>query len=489
LACAACLSDCDMSPSGRGDLLKRPIFFTKSGLHALTLFLLLTRFKSFECLHSSFQECGRSIHHRGNNVHLRDSASPAFQELASKIIDTRNQIAVITDNPWSIHDMPRKRKNELLKALHANLKAPHVAQVHLLGEVSSRGTLPLENLSRSSRKLFTYDLESRMTFYTAIEYANRCLPSGTTFVIANADIIFAHESTRLLPRFLQQSAVVALTRHNMNERGQGVLHSDPSASQDVWSMKTPFEAHEGLDIPLGYLGSDNRFAYLLNDMQVSLHNWCTDVVVWHHHLTNIRGEKERLPEPYKFLDVSRPRLSWFDFDVVSTPLEGLGSRPIDVLRFDLPRMANKEAWTSESKSLRFSPAWTEDALIVALARSEQQAPQRHKAFVGQVKGASRRSERSTSTGSPLRSFPTPSHFLDICWDAWMHESYEWKWIIFPPKIYSAVPSFRIDLTLVLVPFEVARFLCQTEWSSMLIGIHNSDGSFREFIDCEKRPSR
>jgi hypothetical protein len=170
-----------------------------------------------------------------------------------------------------------------------------------------------------------------------------------------------------------------------------VLNSDPSVSQDVWSMKTPFEANKTLDIPLGYLGSDNRVTYLLNDMQVSLHNWCTDVVVWHQHLSNIRGKKETLPAPYMFVEMSRPRLSWFEFNVVNTPLEGLGSLPIDVLRFDLLRMANKEAWTSESKSLRVSSPWKEDALIVALARLEQRAP---------------------------------SHFLDICWYAWMYESFE-----------------------------------------------------------------
>jgi hypothetical protein len=416
-----------------------------------------------------------------------DTPPPALQVLNSKIVDARNQIVVLTDNPSSINDIPAKRKTELLEALQSNLRAPHVAQVHLLGEASSQGTLPFEKLPfEKSKKLFTYDLESRMTFYTAIDYANRCLAPGTTFVIANADINFAHESTRLLPRFLQPNAVVALTRHNLNENGQGVLHSDPSASQDVWSMTTPFQANEALDIPLGYLGSDNRIAYLLHEMHISLHNWCTDVLVWHHHLTNIRGEKERLPEPYKFVDVSRPRLSWFDFDIIRTPLEGVGTRPIDVLRFDLPQMSGKEAWTSDSKSLQFSSPWTEDALIVALARLEQQAPQRRKAFVGNGASESLQRERSASVAT-LRTFPGPSHFLDICWDAWMHESYEWKWIIFPPKIYSAVPSFKLESTLILVSLEVGRFLCQTEWSSMLIGIHNADGSFREFIDC-KEPS-
>lgn len=214
------------------------------------------------------------MHQQGNK--LRDDTSPAFQKLNSKIIDTRNQIVVLTDDPWSISDMPAKRRQELFEALQANIEAPHIAQVHLLGEASSQGSLPFRKLP--SEKLFTYDLKSRMTFYTAIEYANRCLPSGTTFAIANADIILAHESTRLLPRFLLQNAVVALTRHELNERGQGGLNSDTSVSQDVWSMKTPFEANKTLDIPLGYLGSDNRVAYLLNDMQVSLHNWCTDVV-------------------------------------------------------------------------------------------------------------------------------------------------------------------------------------------------------------------
>jgi hypothetical protein len=235
---------------------RRPTLFTRSGLRLPSLLLLLTIIKPFECVSDiSSKGCGRNMHQH-SSVKLRDDTSPAFQKLNSKIIDARNQIVVLTDDPWSISDMPAQRKKELLEALRANIKAPHIAQVHLLGDASSRGSLPFDKLP--FEKLFTYDLKSRMTFYTAIEYANRCLPSGTTFAIANADIIFAHESTRLLPRFLQQNSVVALTRHELNERGQGVLHSDPSVSQDVWSMKTPFEANKTLDVPLGYLGSDNR---------------------------------------------------------------------------------------------------------------------------------------------------------------------------------------------------------------------------------------
>jgi hypothetical protein len=46
----------------------------------------------------------------------------------------------------------------------------------------------------------------------------------------------------------------------------------------------------------------------------------------------------------------------------------------------------------------------------------------------------------------------------------------------------------VESTLVLVPLEVGRILCQTPFASMSIGIHNSDGSFREFIDCKKGSS-
>lgn len=469
--------------------LKRPIIFTSSGLCLASLVMFLTTVQLFNGVRTvPLQECGKRVSQQ-YEVSLRDRMYLALHEY-STAIDTRNQLVVLTDNPWSILDMPNERRTELLSALHANLKAPHIAQVHLLGKAFPSDALRLEAIPQAKQKLFTYDLDSRMTFFTAIEYANRCLPPGTTFVIANADIILAHESARLLPRFLIPNAVVALTRHNLNERGEGVLHSDPSASQDVWSMRAPFHVTQELDVPLGYLGSDNRVAFLLDNMQASLHNWCTDVIVWHHHLSNIRGDKERLPEPYRFVDVSRPRLSWFDFDVVGTPLEQAGSaRSINVLRMDLPRMTHREAWTSKRDSLQFPSPWTEDALTVALARLEEASTRKKIQDSAGTDNRVNHDKDQSRSFNPLRSTGPVLFFLDISWDAWMHESYEWKWMFFPSKIYSSVPTFKVDSTLVLVPLDVGRFLCQTDWSTMLIGIHNDDGSFREFIDCEKRAVR
>lgn len=119
---------------------------------------------------------------------------------------------VITDNPFVMTGVPTTRKKELEMSISMNLASPYVSQLHLLNRARNDSWCP-------SQKLKVYDLGRRSTLLDAIRYANAVLPAKSLFAIANADIVFQHESVRLMARIRDERAVVALSRYDVSANG------------------------------------------------------------------------------------------------------------------------------------------------------------------------------------------------------------------------------------------------------------------------------
>lgn len=262
-----------------------------------------------------------------------------------------NMVVVVTDNPLMIPNMSRRRKAELERAVRLNLDSPYVSQLHLLNEAENSTLLP-------GQKLRVYSMGWRTTFLDAIRYANAVLEYGSTFVVANADIVFSHESVRLIARINDPNVVVALSRHDVLENETTVLHKDPPVSQDAWFMRTPFPEDPRFDFPMGALGSDNKLAIIYAQLNKTVVNYCADVIIWHLHSSQQRRDKARLPKPYMFVPKQRVNTTVLNYSwqkQVRALSFGRGS--VDVLALDLPWISEHGVNRSNTRARALRPTW------------------------------------------------------------------------------------------------------------------------------------
>lgn len=372
-------------------------------------------------------------------------------------IATRDQFVVITDNPFLMPSLPERRKNELLRSVRMNLDSPYVSALHMLNQAPNTTLYP-------SEKLHVYDLGSRSTILDAIRYANAALAPGTMFVIANADVVFVHDSVRLISRIRDANVVAALSRHDANEGGNAMLHEDPHLSQDAWFMRTPFPEHPGFDFPLGALGSDNKLAYLFGELNMTVVNWCNDVIIWHFHASQHRKDKARLPQPYAKVPNTRVNISVLETSWRLQPLT-LKSRLLGPLlqsiTLDLPRLAASPALTSDLKSRVNRPSYTSKAIaqIYALAR------------------------RRCDQGCRLASM----YFLDLPWQVVAQDSQ----FSLNGIREADVGTRDTDVLFALALEEAVPWLCRRrrgEWREVLFGVVDANGSFKGEMVCPPHQS-
>lgn len=362
-----------------------------------------------------------------------------------------DQLVVITDNPFLIPNLPDRRKDELSRSVRMNLDSPHVLSLHLLNTAPDNGTL------YPGGKLHVYDLGWRSTFLDAIRYANAMLPPKTLFVISNADIVFAHDSVRLLARVKDPDVVVALSRHEVHEDGHATLHGDPSLSQDAWFMRTPFPEDAGFDFPMGTLGSDNKLAYLYTTLNKTLVNWCNDVVIWHFHSSQHRGTKARLPQPYEKVPNTRVNISMLDTSWKVRRVSNRFSSSLGVMYLDIPRLKGQPITMSNVHARESQPDWTDSALISMHALAKRRFRKIEKAEV---------------------------YFLDVPWRLLTREFLVNHDAELAQSLVMSTPSFSFERAFALVPEELVPKLCGTRmWNKLIIGAIDDSGAFKGEVVC------
>jgi hypothetical protein len=81
----------------------------------------------------------------------------------------------------------------------------------------------------------------------------------------------------------------AITRYNLDNKGEYKLYNNILCSQDVWVLKVPIKIPEKSNFYFGILGCDNYFAYLMKNEGYNVLNPCKFVKTYHHHSSNIRN--------------------------------------------------------------------------------------------------------------------------------------------------------------------------------------------------------
>lgn len=396
-------------------------------------------------------------------LYLRPWAPDSRALFGSTHAPQHDQFVVITDNPFLIPNLPKRRKDELSRSVRMNLESPDVSSLHLLNEAPNNQTL------YPGGKLTVYDLGWRSTFLDAIRYANAMLPPNTMFVVSNADIVFAHESVRLIARIKDPDVVVALSRHEVHEDGHATLHEDPSLSQDAWFMRTPFPEHPGFDFPMGTLGSDNKLAYLYSQtLNKTVVNWCNDVVIWHYHSSQHRGEKARLPQPYAKVPNTRVNVSMlvtsWTVKRISVPSGGR-STYVEAISLDLPQLTEAPLTSSHVGSRANPPATAIAVVGKMLAIAKRRIAQRDHRSAGMSRQG--------------------IHYLDIPWLLLSPGQVMFRDDVLLRRLKSAIPSLALQRTFALVPEEIVPALCHgsREWREMIIGSKDARGFLLGEVVC------
>lgn len=374
---------------------------------------------------------------------------------------------VITDNPFLMPKLPDRRKNELMRSVRMNLDSPLVYALHLLNQAPNQTLYP-------GGKLHVYDLGWRSTFLDAIRYANAMLPPQTVFVVANADIVFAHESVRLIPRIQDSNVVVALSRHDVHEDGRATLHEDPPLSQDAWFMRTPFPEHPGFDFPMGTLGSDNKLAYLYKrTLNKTVVNWCNDVVIWHFHSSQHRGAKARLPQPYERVPSSRVNLSMLAATWKKTHVKSSYGWSLHAISLDIPRLTGSPRTTSDVALRQTPPQWSAATLNTLF----MYAISRFRGRLGKPSAAHYR--HTNALGREV-------YFLDVPWQLLASETQrirEGGNLL--QHVVKSMPWLPLEQVTALIPEDVVPSLCRgaREWRQILLVAIDGKGKFKGQIFC------
>nr|MBI1231417.1 hypothetical protein [Cytophagales bacterium] len=183
------------------------------------------------------------------------------------------------------HEPNMARRAELLYCLNRNLEHPLIKQVWLM--VEGEPDIP------QHPKIRVRYFKRRPLFIDMVKLANSL--KGLA-IIANTDIYF--DDTLGMAKHLKSTQCYALTR--WDARADGTLRFyNKEYSQDAWIVHAPLAFKGGAYSP-GKPGCDNKFAWELAEVGLSVSNPSKTIKACHLHLTNLRRytRSETVPGPY-----------------------------------------------------------------------------------------------------------------------------------------------------------------------------------------------
>lgn len=197
------------------------------------------------------------------------------------------------------------RLKEILFCLSENMNNRRIDVVAMFSETNNIPEFALNG------DLHVVKVKERPTFKTIVSYINSNEWFKDSYnIIANSDIFF-DDSLKLLDNIdFSEKVCVALTRHESNETKKIIRFREVKyigCSQDVWIFKGHIDIDnlDLIDFNLGVPGCDNRFAYELDKNGYKIINPCKDIIIYHYHQNRTTKSKERVPGPYKNLELVR----------------------------------------------------------------------------------------------------------------------------------------------------------------------------------------
>lgn len=269
---------------------------------------------------------------------------------------------------WERND----RQDELSECLRRNLENPFIDKVYILleYELDFWKTFGSDFEEKYFEKVVLYNLNKRLTYKDAFDYANATFESGDVCLLINNDIYF-DESIEVLRETNLENSVFCLTRYDVHTQEKIVPHgmymeptenpwSPPKspfmASQDAWIFETPIREIKSVDFPLGYGWCDMYIATTLHEGGYKVSNPCYRIVAKHIDSVTATGSRQRdnpLSDMDKKCALLEPTDVMFPHDYYQKPL---GMQSGDIISHQL---------TSSSKNLSLGRLHTEmDSKII-----------------------------------------------------------------------------------------------------------------------------
>lgn len=186
------------------------------------------------------------------------------------------------------NDKNNCRDTELLTCLINNIHNKYIDKIILLSEQ--------DVYYPKHEKVSFVKTKDRPTFQDAFSFSE-----GLT-IVCNADIYIDETNVRLIDLFLNNNELFALSR--WDGHGDSAILYDHVDSQDVWCFRGSIKKGN-YDIPIGFMGCDNRIAYELSAAGYDVKNVAQTIKTFHVHKSGVKsyekGKSIVIPKPYKML--------------------------------------------------------------------------------------------------------------------------------------------------------------------------------------------
>lgn len=193
-----------------------------------------------------------------------------------------------------------ERQKELDHCLRMNVESRLFDEIHLY--VDDETKLPEWTEQKVNLVTGVSGKPKYSDFILLINSVFLTLPSDSTNIIANTDIIF--DETIKLADNMPDDTCYALSRWEM-ETFDTKLHYQVQVygdSQDVWIFKGKIKPMEWTDFPIATRGCDNRIAHEIQKAGYKITNPSKSIKTWHLHISNVRdyipAQGYAVPEPY-----------------------------------------------------------------------------------------------------------------------------------------------------------------------------------------------
>lgn len=177
------------------------------------------------------------------------------------------------------------RLNEYKSCIENNLNHPRIDSIHVLYDTSRDDEIcSLHAFLQSKGITITY-VSDRPTYSDCFSLANKLYPRKN-IILSNSDIFF-NETLDLLDSISLQNNFIALTRWNLTETGELVIHNC-LYSQDTWIFSTPFNDFCQYPIQMGIPACDGKLIKQAKLAKIPTINPCLSIQCCHLHLSQLR---------------------------------------------------------------------------------------------------------------------------------------------------------------------------------------------------------
>lgn len=221
-----------------------------------------------------------------------------FIILGNQFIECQqSKFSLITTLYNETHDA---RIAEFITCIDNNLANDCIDDVHIIYDIAKDDHQNKLLSLLKQRKVHIHLFEGRPSYGYCFELAkNHC--KNKRIIIANGDIHF-NQTLHLLDSYDLRMKFFALTRWNVNEKGEISLHRD-EGSQDTWIFELPLPQFSNDTIQMGIAGCDNAIAYRASQAGLKVINPCYSIESFHLGASNVRTWRPNMTAPGPYMVV------------------------------------------------------------------------------------------------------------------------------------------------------------------------------------------